>query len=67
MIQRSGGDTVDNPKKIEQIGVRVTSELRQKIREEAERQKRKEAQMVTVILEEYFDSIDRVKKIAERK
>lgn len=57
----------ERPKKGEQIGIRVTSELRQKIREEADALKRSESNFITIILEEYFENKDRLKKIAEKK
>lgn len=58
---------MDNPKKAVQICVRITEELNEKIRQEAAIQKRKPANMINVILEDYFESKDRIKKIAERR
>lgn len=58
---------MDKPKKNEKVGIRITEELRIKIQEEAMSQNRTESNMITTILEEYFDSKERFKKIAEKK
>ncbi|GHV20666.1 hypothetical protein FACS189425_11260 [Clostridia bacterium] len=57
----------DEAKKDIQFSIRVTSDLHDRVLEEAEDQKRTRNNMVRVILEEYFENKDRVKKIAERK
>jgi|GEM_PF-3991414 len=49
------------------LSIRIDEELKQKIHDEAILQRRNETNLVTVILEDYFENIDRTKKIAERK
>lgn len=49
------------------VSIRIPKDLREKILEEAKNQKRNETNMITVILEEYFENIDRIKKISAKK
>jgi predicted HicB family RNase H-like nuclease len=58
---------MDNPKKIKNFSIRITEDLHQKLQQEAASQKRKTANLATLILEEYFESQDRIKKIAEHR
>ncbi|GHV18355.1 hypothetical protein FACS18949_13400 [Clostridia bacterium] len=54
-------------KKSTQVTVRLTEELHEQIEAEAKEQKRKKADMIRIIVEEYFENKGRLKKIAERK
>jgi predicted DNA-binding protein len=50
-----------------QVTIRLTDEFRARIKSEADAQCRTESNMIKAILEEYFNTIDRAKKIAERR
>jgi len=50
-----------------QVTIRLTDEFRARIKAEAESQCRTESNMIKAILEDYFNTIDRAKKIAERR
>jgi len=54
-------------KATEQVCIRIAPEFRAKIRAEADRQARTEANMIKAILAAYFNDMDRVKKIAETR
>ena len=58
---------MDTPKKTVLFSVRISDDLHQKLKEEAALQKRKTANLANLILEEFFESRDRLKKIAEKK
>jgi len=58
---------MDNPKRNVLFSVRISEELHQKLKEEAALQKRKTANLANLILEEFFENQDRLKKIAEKK
>jgi len=58
---------MDTPKKNVLFSVRISDELHQKLKEEAALQKRKTANLANLILEEFFENQDRLKKIAEKK
>lgn len=55
------------PKASTQVTIRLSDELRARIRAEAKAQERTESNMIKAILANYFDTIDLPKKIAERK
>jgi predicted DNA-binding protein len=55
------------PKALSRFSLRLPDELRARIQAEAEAQRRTESNMIKAILEEYFDTLDRPKKIAERR
>ncbi|GHU97135.1 hypothetical protein FACS1894208_12430 [Clostridia bacterium] len=57
----------NDSKKSTQVTVRLTEELHEQIEAEAKEQKRKKADMIRIIVEEYFENKGRLKKIAERK
>lgn len=50
-----------------QLSIRVTEEFHERLVAEAKAQKRPLANYIKAILGEHLESIDRVKKIAERK
>lgn len=58
---------MNTEKKSKQFSIRITNDLYQKIEQEAAEQKRKPASLATIILEDYFETKERFKKIAEKK
>lgn len=56
-----------NTKTSTSVTIRMTEELRARIKAEAEVQGRSESNMIKAILADYFNTIDRAKKMAERK
>lgn len=57
----------ERPLKTEQVSIRLSEELRKNINEEAALQKRKPANLMTIILEEYFENKERIKKIETKR
>jgi len=57
----------DRPKTTSKVTIRFTDELRARIQAEADAQERSESNMIKAILVDYFNSVDRPKKIAEKK
>lgn len=58
---------MSSEKTTNQITIRVTEELKTRLEAEAKAQGRPLANYVKAIINEYLDSTDRVKKIAEKK
>ena len=58
---------MDNSKRTKMFSIRVTEETHQKLKEEATLQKRKPANLANLIIESYFEKIEEVKKIANKK
>ena len=58
---------MNNEKTIVQISIRLTEEMHQRLTAEADAQHRPLANYIKAILNEHLETLDRVKKIAEKK